>query len=261
MSTKCSGATEQDHEYWATRNTARSPRSRRVTPQPGKQWCPAIDSHTAVPHCQYTMSRTYRRIGVAGAVIAIAVATVVAVRHFSTAPARDPTASFQRMSTAMNSPDGLAGEFARLRDKIDATLGIAMSAVGSLAPPVVFGDWSSGPAWSTIKVPVVMTALRAPDSAGLTAEMIAAITQSDNAAAEVVWASLGHPSTAARKVEAVLAEFGDITVVEDEKVRPEYSAFGQTDWSLVNRVIVIPEGAGFCQGPVRAGVSSFPASV
>jgi hypothetical protein len=110
-----------------------------------------------------------------------------------------------------------------------------MSAVGGSAPPVVLGDWSSGPAWSTMKVPVVMAALRASDSGEVTSEMTAAITQSDNAAAETVWASLGDPSTAARKVEAVLAGFGDATVVQQEKVRPEYSAFGQTDWALANQ--------------------------
>lgn len=131
--------------------------------------------------------------------------------------------------------DGLASEFTGLQGRVEATVGIAMSAVGSSAPPVLLGDWSSGPAWSTMKVPLVMTALRASGSPVANAEMTAAITQSDNEAAETVWASLGDPSTAARKVEAVLAEFGDTTVVQHEKVRPEYSAFGQTDWPLARQ--------------------------
>ena len=33
-----------------------------------------------------------------------------------------------------------------------------MSAVGGSAPPVVLGHWNIGPAWSTMKVPLVMAA-------------------------------------------------------------------------------------------------------
>ncbi|MGH3562007.1 MAG: hypothetical protein ACRDTN_09465, partial [Mycobacterium sp.] len=37
-------------------------------------------------------------------------------------------------------------------------------------------------------------------------------------------------------VEAVLAEAGDLTRVQSQRVRPEFSAFGQTDWPLANQV-------------------------
>ena len=62
-------------------------------------------------------------MGVAAAVVVIAVATVVAVIHFGTA-ATSSTASVQRMSTAMSTPqnsrsevpfDDLAAEFATFR--------------------------------------------------------------------------------------------------------------------------------------------------
>ncbi|MGO9156626.1 hypothetical protein [Mycobacterium sp.] len=56
--------------------------------------------------------------------------------------------------------------------------------------------------------------------------MTAAITESDNAAAESIWASLGDPVIAARKVEAVLRQTGDFTTVQSQKVLPEFSAFG-----------------------------------
>ena len=49
--------------------------------------------------------------------------------------------------------------------------------------------------------------------------MTAAITESDNAAAELIWASLGDPVTAAGKVEAVLRQTGDLTTVQSQKVR------------------------------------------
>jgi hypothetical protein len=45
--------------------------------------------------------------------------------------------------------------------------------------------------------------------------------------------------TAAGKVEAVLAETGDLTRVQfhkEPKVRPEFSTYGQTDWSLTEQL-------------------------
>ena len=65
--------------------------------------------------------------------------------------------------------------------------------------------------------------------------MVAAITESDNAAAEAIWEGLGDPATAAADVGKVLHDTGDPTTVESRKLRPEYTAFGQTDWSLTNQ--------------------------
>ena len=69
----------------------------------------------------------------------------------------------------------------------------------------------------------------------VTDSMAAAITESDNAAAELIWERLGDPVTAAHKVEAVLRQYGDPTTVEWRKVRPEFTAFGQTIWSLTDQ--------------------------
>ena len=41
--------------------------------------------------------------------------------------------------------------------------------------------------------------------------------------------------TAAHKVEAVLADAGDFTRVRWQKVQPQFSAFGQTDWPLTTQ--------------------------
>jgi hypothetical protein len=62
-----------------------------------------------------------------------------------------------------------------------------------------------------------------------------AITASDNDAAERVWDSLGDPDMAAQKVDAILREAGDPTVVQASRIRPEYTAFGQTIWSLTDQ--------------------------
>jgi hypothetical protein len=137
---------------------------------------------------------------------------------------------------AGTAPSDLEAAFAQLQAQLHAPVGIAVTAVGSNQPPMKLGDLQSGPAWSTIKVPLAIAALRQENSPTPTAAMTAAITESDNAAAESIWAGLGDPVTAAHDVEAVLKETGDPTTVEYRKVRPEFTAFGQTDWSLEDQV-------------------------
>ena len=130
----------------------------------------------------------------------------------------------------------LISDFPRLRSSVKAAIGIAFEAVGGSGTPLRLGEWRSGPAWSTLKVPLAIAAFREADPSHLTDQMNAAITKSDNAAADTIWASLGHPVTAAAEVEAVLAETGDSTRVQFQKVREEFSAYGQTEWSLTEQV-------------------------
>lgn len=93
-----------------------------------------------------------------------------------------------------------------------------------------FGAWTSGAAWSTIKVPLAVAALRA----GLREPVRSSIVHSDNEAAELLWSCLGDG--AARQVQSVLREAGDpTTVVESRRLRAEYTPFGQTSWSLVDQ--------------------------
>jgi hypothetical protein len=138
-------------------------------------------------------------------------------------------------SPAAGAGTPLAAEFAELEKKLNAKMGIAISAVGVNPKQLVFGDWTSGPAWSTSKVPLTITALREENSPTVTDSMRAAITESDNAAAESIWEKLGDPVTAAHKIEAVLAKYGDPTTVEWRRLRPPFTAFGQTIWSLTNQ--------------------------
>jgi hypothetical protein len=67
-------------------------------------------------------------------------------------------------------------------------------------------------------------------------KMVAAITHSDNIAAEEIWTRLGNAATAATDVESELRAAGDPTVVPAERQRPQYSAFGQAEWALDNQV-------------------------
>ncbi|BBZ27455.1 hypothetical protein MMAD_17500 [Mycolicibacterium madagascariense] len=131
---------------------------------------------------------------------------------------------------------GLAADFAALSPTLNARVGVVIHAVGS-APddPIILGDWQSGVAWSTSKVPLVVAALRLQDSSEITEAMTKAITESDNAAAESIWEGLGDPTQAAEQVQGVLRQYGDPTIVQSTKVRPEYTAFGQTVWPLVDQ--------------------------
>ncbi|MGH3560806.1 MAG: hypothetical protein ACRDTN_03105, partial [Mycobacterium sp.] len=85
----------------------------------------------------------------------------------------------------------LIDDFSELQASVKAVIGIALAPVGGSGKPLSLGNWHSGPAWSTIKVPLVMAALREEQAPHVTKQMIAAITQSDNAAAEAIWVGLG----------------------------------------------------------------------
>lgn len=130
----------------------------------------------------------------------------------------------------------LAASFDQLRSELGSELGLAYAPVGAPDDVHALGTWSSGPAWSTIKIPLSIARMR--ELGGATNESIqAAVTASDNQAAESVWEQLGDPLTAAEKVREVLAAYGDPdTEVQSEVIRPGFSAFGQTQWSLMAQV-------------------------
>lgn len=200
--------------------------------------------------------RRFPGSGIPGArvsVIALAVAvsmvltSCLSVRHHATPtsplpvpkPATGHTAAPASPPQTTTAPGDattpLAAEFTELENRLHATMGLVISAVGTNPRQLVLGDWASGPAWSTIKVPLTMTALAEEKPQTVTDAMRAAITASDNAAAESIWEGLGGPVQAAHKIEAVLSKYGDPTTVEWQKVRPEFTAFGQTIWALADQ--------------------------
>jgi hypothetical protein len=120
--------------------------------------------------------------------------------------------------------------FDELSRTVPATIGIAIAAADGM-PLASFGTWSTGVAWSTIKVPLAIAAVRA--GVGSRELVVQTITQSDNATAEELWSQLGDPADAAQQVQAVIND--PTTVVESRRLRSEYTAFGQTRWSLVRQ--------------------------
>lgn len=130
----------------------------------------------------------------------------------------------------------LAASFDAYAATLPGTVGLAFAPVGG-ERVVALGQWTGGVAWSTSKVPVAIAALRAAPEAAKT-YVAASITYSDNAASERLWSLLGPPAAAAAAVEAVLREGGDtITRVQSQRVRPEFTAFGQTEWSSTQQAL------------------------
>ncbi len=136
---------------------------------------------------------------------------------------------------SMTLPGTLAAGFQELQAGLKGRFGMAVMPVGG-DRPAMFGNWTTGPAWSTMKVPLTIAAIRADSSYGGYAAS-AAITESDNTAAEVLWEALGSPQSAAASVEEILREAGDEeTTVPAARARPDHSAFGQAEWSLAEQV-------------------------
>jgi hypothetical protein len=141
----------------------------------------------------------------------------------------------------------LETSFRELSVRAPAAIGIAIAGVdGTILASL--GTWSTGVAWSTIKVPLVIAALRA--GMGSRELVDRTIAQSDNAAAEELWSQLGDPAAAARQVQSVIRDAGDATTeVESRRLRAEYTPFGQTQWPLVQqaqfagRLPLIPDAA------------------
>jgi Beta-lactamase enzyme family len=93
----------------------------------------------------------------------------------------------------------------------------------------VHGELRAVRAWSTMKVPVIVAALRAGHGDWDAIEP--AITRSDNDAALSLWEELG--TAAASEVEAVLRLAGDgVTTLAREPDPRGYSSFGRTVWQL-----------------------------
>ncbi len=139
----------------------------------------------------------------------------------------------------------LDASFEQLSATLPADVGIAIA-----RPDRTYslGRWRSGVAWSTIKVPLAIAALR--NDRRLARDLVVkAITESDNPSAEQLWSQLGDPSDAARQVQAIVQECGDATtVVEARRLRRGFTAFGQTQWTLERQarfaaqLPVIPDG-------------------
>lgn len=174
----------------------------------------------------------------AGVVVAVTFAVVIVAGKTQQpqalpVPAEAPVPAQPVPEAPAVTDDALALDFAALQERIGGDIGIAIA--GADGPAVSLGTWSTGAAWSTSKIPLAIAALRYDGLTEASPTMVAAITRSDNASAEAMWSSLGDPRTAADAVDAVLREYGDPTIVQSQRVRPGFTAFGQTQWALTDQ--------------------------
>lgn len=141
-------------------------------------------------------------------------------------------------------PTDVVAAFQELSDATSAQIGLAYAPVDHSQFVRTLGTWTSGPAWSTIKVPLSLALLRQDGTLEVTDAIRSAITASDNGAAEQIWQALGRHLTAAAKVQSVLADAGQpVPEVQSEVIRPGFSAFGQTQWSLADQVRFLANAA------------------
>ncbi|UVE95102.1 hypothetical protein [Dietzia sp. B32] len=111
--------------------------------------------------------------------------------------------------------------------------GIAVVPVGG-GEPREAGTWRTGVAWSTIKVPLAVAVARTDPR--VLRDNAAAISVSDNRAAENLWSHLGGGAASAAATGRILTEGGDVTSeVPSVRMRPGYTVFGQTRWALVDQ--------------------------
>lgn len=148
-------------------------------------------------------------------------------------------------------PTGLASLVAGLAGRV----GLAVSGPGGPGAVLSAGSLSTGPAWSTIKVPIAERVLE--DSGGPSgidgttrARITAAVTQSDNAAAAELFSRLeathGGLTGASEAVGQMLRAAGDETTVVSTRGRDGFSTYGQTEWSLADQNRYMAALSGGC---------------
>ena len=145
-----------------------------------------------------------------------------------------PAASSAPASSSEPSAAAPAGDVQAVLDRIVAEHGDVGIAVSDGTTTIEAGRTAPEAAWSTSKVPVLIAANRT----GVADSQLvsSAITYSDNEAAKAAWAGLGEGTAAAQAAQSVIAEAGDTaTQVQSQVTRPEFTAFGQTMWSVGNQ--------------------------
>ncbi|MGC4933789.1 hypothetical protein ACLQ3C_08900 [Gordonia sp. DT30] len=113
------------------------------------------------------------------------------------------------------------------------TVGIAIAAVGS-DQVISLGTFTTGRAWSTLKVPVALAAERRLGSQ-VTAAETKAITVSDNDAEADLWARIGPGTAPVDAVTAVLREGHDLSTHVSSQDDPTPSFPGYTMWALADQ--------------------------
>jgi len=158
-------------------------------------------------------------------------------------PAVETTADEVGPAPGETEDAALAAQSQRFSEEFDAfaaglpgRAAIAVVVPGPGGEQEVFaaGEPAAPVAWSTIKVPLARAALAVDP--GADADARAAITVSDNPAAEALWARFAGPEAAAEAVEQQIGAAGaPVPAVPTVRLRDGFSIFGQTVWPLADQ--------------------------
>jgi hypothetical protein len=147
-----------------------------------------------------------------------------------------------RPSRSSEGEASLQNSFASLEAGMSGSIGLAVAPLGS-APIQTYGQLQVGHAWSSMKVPIIVTLMR---EGGLSGEEEAwarsAVTASDNEAAAALFDQIenarGGLAGASQAVQETLALAGDTSTQVATAPPPPgaVSTWGQTEWSLSGSV-------------------------
>lgn len=149
---------------------------------------------------------------------------------------------------------GAPASFESLAASLPAQIGLAVAPLGGDSIET-FGSLQAGHAWSTIKVPILVTLMRDRGSEGLGAKegqwAAEAIEASDNEAATNLFDQLeehhGGLAGASSAVGETLAASGSSTTVATAPPPPgAVSTYGQTKWSLEGSAVFFRSLANGC---------------
>ncbi|MQY29615.1 serine hydrolase [Nocardia aurantia] len=199
-----------------------------------------VEAHPVSPGAMTTDrgSGRYRAARLLGAAACIALAA--ACSGNSVAPMVSPSSEAAAKPVTTGSvvaalPGTLAADFMSLQANLNGHAGLAIMPVGG-DQMVTLGDWTTGPAWATMKVPLAL-AVQAANSGTITPSMTTVMTESDNSSGDVLWQALGSADAAAKAVTAVLRQGGDQkTTVSSSRTRADLPPYLQTGWALTDQL-------------------------
>ncbi len=153
----------------------------------------------------------------------------------------------------------LAARVRAIAAETGAEVGVAVKPLDD-RPPIAIGPLQVGAAWSTMKIPVVLARYRLGRAAAVDRRVAAAITESDNEAAnslfdEIVEAK-GGVGPASSYVQRELELAGDAkTVVNTAPPPGGFSTYGQTRWTLSGGLRFYSALTRGCLAPADAGAT------
>jgi hypothetical protein len=162
------------------------------------------------------------------------------------APVSRPALKRTQSTDASTVPAGAAESFAALQSTLLGSVGLAVAPLGS-GSIKTFGQVQVARAWSTSKVPVIVTLLYTNETSRRTLSpsgrsyVTLALEQSDNAAIEALFSELeqlkGGLVPASAAVQQMLRNAGDeTTTINTAPNNDGFTTYGQSDWSLTGEV-------------------------